>query len=204
MFDYTGEEMEAALPSLIASDYRTLKDMSIDVNCRVNLTHISKIPLCFRTKNGETFTLNVAANDTIMSIKTRLQNLPRIQSKIRHLVFWGRYMIDDEKKLTDFYYHRKNDEPLLVRIQFSDIMSIFCKTLTGKTIVLKAKPPDTILRVKTMTQGVEGILPGEQRLIWSGVQLQDACTLDEYGIGWNVILHLVLELRGGGVSSPVA
>ncbi|KAI8632589.1 hypothetical protein F5Y19DRAFT_369485 [Xylariaceae sp. FL1651] len=76
-------------------------------------------------------------------------------------------------------------------------MMIKVRTLTGKLIEFDVEPTDTIEDVKKRVEEKEGILPAQQRLIYSGKQMHDDVKLAEGGVVPDATLHLVLTLRGG-------
>lgn len=76
-------------------------------------------------------------------------------------------------------------------------MQLFVKTLTGKTVSIEVEEGESIEDVKAKISEKEGIPPEQQRLIFGGQQLQDSKTLDDYNVGDDATLHLVLRLRGG-------
>lgn len=76
-------------------------------------------------------------------------------------------------------------------------MLIKVKTLTGNEIEIDIEPTDRVKRIKERVEEKEGIPPPQQRLIFSGKQMNDDKTAEEYHIQGGSVLHLVLALRGG-------
>ena len=70
-------------------------------------------------------------------------------------------------------------------------MQIFIKLLTGKTITVNVASTDTVTQVKQKVQELQQVPASEQRLIYSGNNLEDAKTLGEYDIPKEATLYLI-------------
>ena len=79
-------------------------------------------------------------------------------------------------------------------------IELYVKTLTGNVVTYNIDPNATIENLKSVIQDAEGIPPDQQRLIFSGKQLEDRRLLSNYGIKDECTLHSVRLLRGGQIS----
>lgn len=77
-------------------------------------------------------------------------------------------------------------------------MQIYIKTPRNNTISLHVDLRDSIIHLKRILHEREGIPINQQRLLFSGKQLDDTKTLGYYAIRQESTIDLLLRLRGGG------
>jgi ubiquitin len=165
----------------------------------VALQQMMEIPrggmqLFVKTLTGKTVAIEVEEGESIEDVKAKISEKEGIPAEQQRLIFGGQ-QLQDSKTLDD--YDVGDDATLHLVLRLRGGMQLFVKTLTGKTVAIEVEEGESIEDVKAKISEKEGIPAEQQRLIFGGQQLQDAKTLDDYDVGDDATLHLVLRLRGG-------
>ena len=137
--------------------------------------------LTIKTPNKE-ITINAEANDTIESIKKKIEEKEDIPPDQQRLIFSNRVLEENNKTLSSYNITANST------IELKPLIPIFIKTLTGKSILLHVNIDDKILYVKQLIEEKED----------AGKQLEDPNkSLKDYNVQKESTIHLVLRLKGG-------
>ena len=165
----------------LENDKHTLKDCGIVHNDTLDLEgmHI------FVKENwtDKKFKLFVEPNDTIDSVKDKIQKQEGHDKKNQYLIFKG-VLLDDKPTLKDYGIKHKNVLNL-------ERMKIFIKDYKGKTFTLDVRPTDSIDDIKQQIQDREGHPKDEQCLFFHNDLLDNPMkTLQDHGIKHKDTLEL--------------
>ena len=100
---------------------------------------------------------------------------------------------DDEVESSDEEEESSGEEDEVV---VEDGFTVFIKELTGRTYTLIIGADNTVEDLKTLLNNQSNIPVDQQRLIFSGKQMENDRTMDYYNVRYECTIHLVLRLGG--------
>ena len=191
---FEGEDLE---------DDRTVADLGInDLKSAIVLVLRMKkdYQIFVKTPSGKTITVDVLFTDTIDAVKHKIQAKEGIPANQQILKLSGRQLKDD---LPLSKYNIRKEATLQLHIApTGPRILIFVKAHTGRVINLEVSGLCTIGEVKNKIQEKLGIPVLSQRLIFSGVFLEDAHTVTYYRIE-NESTVFVVQLLPIQIQTPV-
>lgn len=97
-----------------------------------------------RTLTGKTITLRVLPNDTIFSVKAKIENRESIPINQQRLIY-GSKQLENNQTLSD--YQIENEFTLTLVLRLFGGMQIFVKTFMDKANIFEVEQSDTIENV---------------------------------------------------------
>jgi ubiquitin C len=146
-----------------------------------------------RTQANAEFELDLEPSSTVLALKEQLQSLSGMQPTQQLIVRAGQQLFDD-KRLNECDITDGDTLHLMEHRAPPNEMTIEVKTLTGKLLKIKVPENVRVEDFKEMIEQVAGTPTDQQRIIFSGKQLENERTLTEYNIQNNSTVHLVLRL----------
>jgi ubiquitin len=201
------DEYEAGLKSEPKPvQYSIGEEHSADLN-----TSTSSMQIFVRNLIGKTLALRVDSSNLVDTVKDIIQQREGVPQTEQRLIFAGK-QLENGRTLSQYNIQKDNTLHLVLRLRSSlqkpkysafeyaratgaaigDSMAIFVKTLLGKTITVVVNNNDTVEQIKKRIEDKERIPIRQQRLIFSGAQLEDTARIYEYQIQKESTIYLVL------------
>lgn len=145
--------------------------------------------------DGEVATFAVRTWYTIWDVKTLIKSLTHVTQHKQKLIYDGNQLYD---RLTlaecNFSYRPALELSYSTQVY---LMQIGIKTQVNNNIVyLNVHIGDYVYNLKKRIAEEIGLPPDQQRLIFSGRQMEDSRTVGDYNVQDGSTIHVVLRLRG--------
>ena len=184
--EFNGKQLED--DDVYLSDYNILNESTL---------HLSYgIEILVKPWTRKTVVLKVEASDTIEDVKAKIEDKVGFSRDQQKLTF-DRMQLEDERTLSDYGIDMECTLDLEV------LLKIIIKTQLEKYLSLHVELSSTIESIKESIQNIEGIPISLQQLVFNGKQLEDVCTLCNYNIQMDSIIHLVLQDMQIYVKMPI-
>lgn len=189
-------QQELKFGKLVLDDELTVNDYSIQNESTIILTPILKegMQVFIKTSSGKIITLATNPNDTIMILKSKIQEIEKCPIDQQELKF-KEEILKDSITLRD--YSIQKDSTIDLKIILKGGIKINIKPPAKKAFTLDVKPTDSIEFVKSKIKEIEGVPPSQQILKYDGQILKDGNTLKDYKIQNDATIDLRNSLTIG-------
>ncbi|GLT76894.1 hypothetical protein SLA2020_485280 [Shorea laevis] len=137
----------------------------------------------------KTVTCKVKPSETVKDLKESLHEKGLVSENIQRL-FFADQLLEDNERLVDYGIQRNSTVSLIVQDFVG--MKLFVEIPSGqRTIVVEARPNDTVESIKSVIQVKEGIHSDQFMLVYDGILLEEDRTLASLNIDDKSTLHLV-------------
>lgn len=177
------KQQRLTLEGIVLRDSNIIADYRIYEGSVIILEVIKpqSMKVCFvvEYEAGKRIFLDAMTSDSIASVKTQIHKKERIPVK-QQMLFISSKKLDDERNLAD--YNICNSSVINLVIKPSQEFRLLVKAYKGKVVTLYVKSSDSIACIKNKIQQNVGFYFQTQKLILSGIILNDEKTLADYGI----------------------
>lgn len=174
-------------------DGRDLSQLQTRLRPTVTLRLEVRINITLQLYTGMSIPMEIASDEPIDTIQGMVHTNGRIPYHLQQSTYREQVM-EYGMRVSD--YGVQHGDTINVNLRNYEVM-VFIKTLTGRTIMVRVTPSDTVSMVKAKIEQQEGIPAERQRLIFVGEQLHDQRRLLDYRIEHESALHLVYRSGDG-------
>lgn len=148
--------------------------------------------------DGTSHSLRVNPQDTVGSLKTRIQDKLGVLTQRQKLIFVNgqRTHLSDDSQPVCFYGLQPGSQVSLLVTQPATIQ-VFLRNEKGQMSTYDIKPDETVSGFKTKVQHREGVQVSQQRLLHQSREMMDGKLLSDYNVKELSTIDLMFRLRGG-------
>ncbi|XP_047674044.1 polyubiquitin-like [Tachysurus fulvidraco] len=155
--------------------------------------------LIIKVLSGETKTVQVNPGDTIGALKQKVAQIFNARpSRLKLSVTNGCVVQLDNDQETVSSYGLSSGATVMLLISMTPVpLQVFVKNEKGQMKTYDITDDETVDQLMKKVHQNGGAPEDQQRLIYSGRQLESGRKLQDYGIVSGSTIHMTLRLRGG-------
>ena len=163
--------------------------MQINVAVAVGTSTLRQVFLC--VEGFTTITLDVNAEDTILTVKAKIQDITDISPSDQTQIFMSE-TLDNARTLA--HYNVSMGAKLFLNQEWADLTLHVVTNDGQRFIVDDITAPDRIVVIKIRIEQQTGIPMNQQRLIFRELELDEDLTLADYNVQNGATIYQLMRL----------